>query len=97
MENREIIKMTEDEIRDFWNALYFAKSQTKYNKQTYIHIERINTSEYCDGECWDYIVQRKSDKKFFKFHVWDSVHGYDFGDNYLTEVFRKKITKFIYE
>jgi hypothetical protein len=94
---RELIKMTKDEISEFWNALYFEKSQTKYNKQTYTHVERINTSEYCDGECWDYIVQRKSDKKFFKFEVWDTGNEYNFGDNFLTEVFRKKITKFIYE
>lgn len=94
---REKIQMTEEEISEFWNKIYFKGSQTKFNKQVYTHVENINTSEDCDGDCWDYIVQRKSDKKFFKFNVWEHGHGYDFDDNCLTEVFRKKITKFIYE
>lgn len=91
---REKINFDYETIRELWNGVYF-------KGEIYKQIEKINTSEYSDGESWDYIIQRNSDGKYFTFHVWDAGehNGYIFSDetNSLTEVFPKTITKIIYE
>jgi len=91
MEEREIIHLNENSIRDLWNGVYFTGSSVEVEGETYTSVEKINTSEYSDGESWEYIVQRQSDKKFFKFSVWDSSREYVFsdGENTLEEVFQK--------
>ena len=89
---REIVKLTEDEIMDLWNDIYFKDGATsKIEDETYTRIQQINTSDKSDGDSWDFIVCRESDKKYFKFNVWDagSHNGYIFsdGENDLEEVF----------
>ena len=89
---REIVQLTEEQISDLWNGIYFNDGDThEIEEETFTRIQKINTSEYSDGDSWDYIVQRESDKKYFKFGVWDagSHNGYIYsdGDNDLEEVF----------
>lgn len=95
----EIIKLEYDTILEFWNELYFKDSSTELNGETFTHIEKINTSEFSDGESFDYIVQRKSDGKYFKYHWWEGGNsGYIFSDekNTLEEVFPEVINKTIW-
>ena len=82
---------------ELWEGLYHKGNSYTVNDETYTHIDKINTSEYSDGPSWDYIIQRKSDGKYFKFHIWDAGdhNGYIFGDEYLEEVFQT--TKISYE
>jgi hypothetical protein len=100
---KEIIQLEYDEIREFWNELYYPKSSTELKGEIFEHVEKINTSQYSDGESWDYIVKRKSDGKLFKFNVWDAGehNGYIFSDgdpnNTLTEVIQKKVQTNKYE
>lgn len=96
---KETINFDEETMSDLWNGLYFKGSSIKIMDETYKHVDQINTSQFSDGESWDFIVQRESDGKYFKFHVWDSGNGYVFsyGHNSLTEVFPKKEIKTVYE
>jgi hypothetical protein len=98
---RETINFDNETMHELWNGVYYKGSSVKIMGEKYIHIDKINTSDYSDGESHDYIVQRKSDGKYFKFNVWDAGdhNGYIFsdGDASLTEVFLKIITKTIYE
>jgi hypothetical protein len=88
---REKIKSTETELKEFWNDLYYEGSIAILNGESYKHIKKINTSDKSDGPSWDYIVQRESDGKLFKFNVWDAgeYNGYLIQDEYLIEVFEK--------
>lgn len=97
MNNKIKIEMDSETLMELWNGLYFEGSSTEINDETYTHITKINTSDYSDGPSWDYIIQRKSDNKFFKFNVWDagSLNGYIFEDKFLEEVF--PVTKISYE
>ncbi len=94
---REKIEMSSIDILELWDKLYHIGDSTEVNGETFktIHIE--NTSEFSDGESWDYIVERQSDGKFFKFHVWDAGYhnGFIVEDEYLEEVF--KTLKVAYE
>ena len=77
---REEIEITDtEEFGDFTGD-----GPWKWEGQTYNKVEKIHRHN-CDGECWDMIIQRESDKKYFKFDVWDAGHhnGYIFcnGDN----------------
>jgi hypothetical protein len=98
---REKINFDDETMNDLWNGVYSTNSSVEIKGDTYTQIAVINTSEKSDGESHDYIVQRKSDGKYFKFNVWDagSHNGNIFsdGDDSLTEVFPKTITKTIYE
>ena len=88
---REKIYSTEEQLKEFWNDLYHEGSSAILNGESYKHIKTINTSDKSDGESWDYIVQRESDGKIFKFNVWDAGehNGYLIQDEYLIEVFEK--------
>jgi len=94
---REKIKLTYEVMFSLWDGVYHKDSSVKLNDDIYTHIDKINTSEKSDGESHDYIVQRKSDGKYFKFNVWDAGYnnGYIFSDetNTLEEVFPEKIEK----
>jgi hypothetical protein len=99
---RELIVFDYDTIRDLWVGVRLKGSSVEINNETYVHVEEINTSYKSDGASWDYIVQRKSDKKYFKFNVWElddyrCVYEFSHNNNSLTEVFQKGINKNIYE
>lgn len=96
---KEIINSTQDELLELWNDVYHEGRTGELYGETYKNIKTINTSEYSDGESWDYILERKSDGKFFKLHVWDAGdhNGYLIQSEYLEEVKAKKITDTIYE
>jgi hypothetical protein len=90
--DREIVKLTEDQISDLWDGIYFNDGDShQIGEETFTRIKKINTSDKSDGPSWEFIVRRESDKKYFKFDVWDagSHNGYIFsdGDNTLEEVF----------
>lgn len=93
---REKINLTKDELEDFDIT---GGKKWKMRGETYTHVETIRTDDYSDGESWDTVVKRKSDKKFFKWNCWESGHGYvmESGDNYMEEVFPTLITKIIYK
>lgn len=96
--DRLLIRFDYDTIRELWNGIYYENSSVTINNETYTRVEKINTSEFSDGESWDYIVQRKSDNKYFNFNVWHTFHGHVFSDeNTLTEVFPQTIVKTIYK
>ena len=88
---KERIDSTQEELLRFWDDLYHPDSRARLGDETYKHIKKINTSDQSDGPSWDYIVQRESDGKFFKFNVWDAGthNGYIIEDPYLIEVFEK--------
>jgi hypothetical protein len=96
---REIVESTQKELLDLWNGLYYKGSSHELYGETYTHIEEIDTSRYSDGPSWDYIVQRKSDGKYFKFNVWDAGdhNGYIIEDEYLEEVFPVEENKVSYK
>jgi len=98
--DRVTIDYDQETMGDLWDGVYYDGSSIEINGETYTHIDKINTSDYSDGESHDYIVQRKSDERYFVFNVWEAGNnGYIFsdGDHSLTEVFPKTIIKTIYE
>lgn len=94
---REVVKSTQEELLDLWNGLYHKGSSDELYGETYTHIEEIDTSRYSDGPSWDYILQRKSDGKYFKLHVWESINGCIIQNEYLEEVFPVEENKVIYK
>ena len=93
---RERVEMDSENLMELWDGLYYEGTSYQIDNETYTHIDKVNTSDSSDGDSWDYIVQRKSDSKFFKFNIWDSGNnGYVFEDEYLEEVFPK--TKTVYK
>ena len=98
---RENIDFDNETMHELWDGVYYKDSSVEIMGETYTHIDEINTSDYSDGESHDYIVQRKSDGKYFTFNVWyaGDNNGYIFsdGEHSLTEVFPKTITKTIYQ
>lgn len=94
---RLLIEMSEEKQKELWNEVYFMGCSYEMDGETYTSVDKINTSQYSDGESWDYIVQRKSDGLYFKFHVWDAGehNGYLCEDEGLEQVFQ--ITKITYE
>ena len=94
---REKIELTKEEIINLWSGVYYDRNTYDFKGETYQQVKRINTSDYSDGESWDYIIQRKSDLKFFKFNVWNAGdhNGYIFEPLKLIEVFEK--TEITYE
>jgi|GEM_PF-5061908 len=97
---REIIKFSYEEIMDLWDGIYFENSTYILNNEKYKKIKNINTSEFSDGESYEYIIQRLSDGKFFKFSWWEGgSNGYEFsgGENELEEVFPEKIEEINYK
>jgi hypothetical protein len=91
------IEMSSEDILELWNLLYFDNSEADFEGEKYKNIQKINTSDYSDGPSWDYIIQRQSDGKFFKFNIWESSKGYIVEDEYLEEVFPKTVVKIEYE
>jgi hypothetical protein len=90
------IKMSSEEQLELWDGVYhMGHSYETEDGETYTSVDKINTSDYSDGPSWDYIVERKSDGLFFKFHVWETSHGYLCEDDGLEQVF--KTTKITYE
>ena len=84
---KEKIDLTHEQLNDLWEVIYHKGNKYTLNDEIYEQIEKINTSEYSDGESFDYIIKRESDGKFFKFNVWDSGRsGYIFEDKYIIEV-----------
>lgn len=88
---REKIELTSEELMDLWNGVYYKSNEYELKGEIYRQVDKINTSDMSDGDSWDYILQRKSDNKFFKFHIWDAgeYNGYIFEDEYIIEVFEK--------
>lgn len=88
-EKREVIQLTYEQINNLREAIWFKDGSTFiYGTETYTRVKKINTSEYSDGESYEYIVQRMSDKKYFKFDWWEHDGGiFSDGENTLTEVF----------
>ena len=88
---REKIELDHDKLMDLWNGVYHKGNSTELDGETYTQVMKINTSDKSDGESWDYIIQRKSDNKYFKFNVWDAGehNGYIFEDEYIEEVFER--------
>lgn len=86
---RQRIVLNHDTLLDLWNGVYHKGNDYVLNGETYTQIDKINTSDKSDGDSWDYIIQRKSDSRCFKFNIWDagSHNGYVFEDEYLEEVF----------
>jgi hypothetical protein len=86
---RIVIPMSGEKQLELWDGLYHKGTSYEMDGETYTNIERINTSDYSDGDSWDYIVQRKSDGLFFKFNVWDAGdrNGYLCQDKGLEQVF----------
>ena len=84
---REKIELSSDELMDLWDGVYYESREYELNGESYKQVKKINTSDKSDGPSWDYIVKRKSDDKFFKFHIWESSNGYIFEDKFLIEVF----------
>lgn len=89
------VKLSHDDLMDLWDGVYFDGNKHEVKGEIYTQIDKVNTSDYSDGPSWDYIIQRESDKKFFKFNVWESSHGYVFEDKYIEEVFPE--TKTVYK
>jgi hypothetical protein len=91
---REKIDLDHDTLMDLWDNVNYKGDSHELNGEKYTHVDKINTSDKSDGDSWDYIVQRKSDGKHFKFNVWDagSHNGYVFEDKFLEEVFPKTVT-----
>jgi len=88
---REKIDLTEEELLDLWDGVYFVNSVYNLRGVDYKHVMVINTSDNSDGPSWDYIIQRVGDGRFFKFHIWDAgKNGYIFEKKYIIEVFEKQ-------
>ena len=94
-QERLLIEMSEEKQLELWDGVYYKGSSYEMDGETYTSVDIINTSEYSDGESWDYIVQRKSDGLYFKFNVWDAAAGYLCQDKGLEQVFQT--TKITYE
>ena len=94
---RLLIEMSNEEQLELCDAVYYIGKSYELDGETYTSVDKINTSEYSDGESWDYIVQRKSDGLYFKFNVWDAGehNGYLCEDEGLEQVFQT--TKITYE
>ena len=95
---REIIKLTKEELEHF--DFTSEGPLWELRGEVYEYVDLIRTDEYSDGPSWDTIVQRESDKRFFKWNCWDAGHhnGYIMSDedNTMEEVFEEVITKVIY-
>jgi len=94
---REFIEVTQSEFDEQNPEHDFTCTSGTWviNDEKYTFVEQIYANWRCEGICWDTIVKRESDGKFFKFDVWDTSREYIFGewDKGLTEVFQKtKIT-----
>lgn len=95
----EVVKSTQEDLLDLWDKIYWKDSSGELYGETYTHIDKIDTSKYSDGPSWDYILQRKSDGKYFKFNVWDAGehNGHIIEDEYLEEVFPVEENKTTYK
>lgn len=86
---------------DLWDGVYYKNNQFAFEGDTYQQVDKINTSEFSDGESYDYIVKRGSDGKYFKFHVWETPReGYIFSDGKeypLEEVFPEETKKIVWK
>lgn len=96
-QNRILIEMSPEQQLKLWDAVHRIGSSYEINGETYTSVDKINTSDYSDGPSWNYIVQRKSDGLFFKFHVWDAGehNGFLCQDKGLKQVFQ--VSKITYE
>lgn len=94
-QERILIEMSEEKQLELWDAVYFIGRSYELDGETYTSVDKINTSEYSDGDSWDYIVQRKSDGLYFKFNVWEAPSGWQCQDEGLEQVFQT--TKITYE
>lgn len=91
---RLLIEMSSEQQLELWDQVYFMGSSCEMDGETYTSVDKINTSNFSDGPSWDYIVQRKSDGLFFRFHVWEAGEGYLCEDDGLEQVFQ--VTKITY-
>jgi len=98
MMKREVVKSTQEDLLDLWNGVYNEGDSHELYGETYTYIKRINTSHLSDGPSCDYIVQRKSDGKYFKFNVWYGEYsGYVIEEEFLEEVFPVEESKVVYK
>lgn len=99
IKDREIITESSERLVELWNDVYHLGNTGELNNETYTSIKIINTSDKSDGPSWDYILERKSDSKFFKLSIWDA--GYHNGflceDECIEEVFKEEKLKIIYK
>jgi len=93
---REIIKLSEAELEDFD---FTGGSQWEIRGEIYNHITKVDIPNGDDGEIWEIIVERESDKKLFKWDCWRTSYEYYMsnGNNTIEETFPRTITKVIYE
>jgi hypothetical protein len=96
---REIVESTQEELLDLWNKIYWKGYSGELYSETYTHVDKIDTSRTSDGRSWDYILQRKSDGKYFKFNVWNAgeYNGYVIEEEFLEEVFPVEENKVVYK
>jgi hypothetical protein len=92
--SKETINLNPDELKDLWNGVYFKGNTYELKGELYEQVDVIDKSKYSDGPSWDYIIQRKSDGKYFKLNVWDAgeYNGYLFEDGCIEEVTQHKKT-----
>ncbi len=92
---RESITMTEEDLRDVdWG--FGETSPLEINGETYNFIEDYPSRD-CDGECHNVVVQRESDKKYFRyFWMYTYSKNYRYEEDW-EEVFRKEITTITWE
>jgi hypothetical protein len=85
---KEKINLISEQLQDLWDGIYHKGNKYSMLGEEWEQITRINTSEFSDGESWDYIIKRISDNKLFMFNVWDAGYnnGYIFEDKFLIEV-----------
>jgi hypothetical protein len=95
---KERIELTKEELEDFD---FTGGRQWELRGETYDFVEEIRTDKYSDGPSWDIVAQRQADGKFFKWNCWDAGthNGYimQHQDNYMEEVFAKRVTTTTYE
>jgi hypothetical protein len=79
-----VIESTEELLLEFVEKIDYKDSSAKFDSETYTHKTMINIGPSCD-----YILQRKSDKKFFKINIWENSSGYEIDPPKMIEVFEK--------
>jgi len=69
---REIITLTDEEFEDFDFIGGYIRTEWEIQNEIYKYVDEINTAAHSDGDSWNIVVQRDSDKKFFVWGCWNS-------------------------
>lgn len=99
---REQIKLSPEELENFDFTGGYEGTTWEIRGETYKYVEEIRTDQMSDGPSWDIVVQRESDKKYFKWNCWDAGYhnGYIMSDGeeyQIKEVFPETTTTTIYK